>query len=95
MEKTRLSSKGQVILPKSVRDAHRWPPGTEFIVEDTAEGVLLRLAKPLPPTRLEDVVGCLRYAGKPKTLGHMEAAIRSEVITSTWSRSILTCWFGC
>ncbi|MGB6562381.1 MAG: AbrB/MazE/SpoVT family DNA-binding domain-containing protein [Candidatus Binataceae bacterium] len=79
MEKTRLSSKGQVILPKSVRDAHRWLPGTEFIVEDTADGVLLRSAKPLPPTRLEDVVGCLRYAGKPKTLGQMEAAIRSEV----------------
>jgi AbrB family looped-hinge helix DNA binding protein len=79
MEKTRLSSKGQVVLPKSVRDAHRWPPGTEFIVEDTADGVVLRLAKPFPSTRLEDIAGCLRYAGKPKTLGQMGAAIRSEV----------------
>jgi AbrB family looped-hinge helix DNA binding protein len=48
METTRLSSKGQVILPKSIRDAHRWQPGTEFMVEDTAEGVLLRPAKPFP-----------------------------------------------
>jgi AbrB family looped-hinge helix DNA binding protein len=79
MEKTRLSSKGQVILPKSVRDAHRWLSGTEFVVEDTADGALLRPAKALPPTRLEDVVGCLRYTGKPKTHGQMEAAIRSEV----------------
>jgi AbrB family looped-hinge helix DNA binding protein len=79
VEKTRLSSKGQVILPKSVRDAHRWGPGTEFIVETTADGVLLRPAKPFPPSRLEDVAGCLRHAGKPKTLGQMEAAIKAEV----------------
>ena len=80
METTRLSSKGQVILPKSIRDAHRWRPGMEFIVENTADGVLLRQTKPLPPTRLEDVAGCLRYAGKLKTLSsQMEAAIRAEV----------------
>ena len=79
METTRLSSKGQVILPKSIRDAHRWQPGTEFVVEETTEGILLRPAKPFPPTRIEDVAGCLRYAGKPKTLAEMEAAIRTEV----------------
>ena len=79
METTRLSSKGQVILPTSVRDAHRWRPGTEFIVENTADGVLLRPAKSIPQSRLEDVVGCLRYAGKPKTLDQMESAIVAEV----------------
>jgi AbrB family looped-hinge helix DNA binding protein len=79
LETTRLSSKGQVVLPKSVRDAHQWRPGTEFIVENTADGVLLRPAKPFPPTRLEDVAGCLRYGAKPKTLRQMEAAIGIEV----------------
>ncbi|HUY26205.1 MAG TPA: AbrB/MazE/SpoVT family DNA-binding domain-containing protein [Candidatus Binataceae bacterium] len=79
MESTRLSSKGQIILPKSVRDARRWRPGTEFIVEETADGVLLRPAKPFAPSRLEDVAGCLRYAGKPKTIGQMDMAIRAEV----------------
>ena len=34
METTKLSSKGQVVLPKSVRDAHKWQPGAEFAVEE-------------------------------------------------------------
>jgi AbrB family looped-hinge helix DNA binding protein len=79
METTRLSSKGQVVLPKSIRDAHRWQPGTELMVEDTTAGVLLRPAKPFPPTRIEDVAGCLRYMGKPKTLAQMDATIGIEV----------------
>ena len=36
METTRLSSKGQIILPKAVRDFHRWGPCTDFVVEDVA-----------------------------------------------------------
>ena len=79
METTRLSSKGQVILPKSVRDAHNWQPGTEFIVENLPDGVMLRPKKSLAPSRLEDVAGCLRYTGKAKTLAQMEAAIGAEV----------------
>lgn len=79
METTRLSSKGQVILPKSVRDAHRWPPGTKFVVEDLPDGVMLRALKPFAPSRLEDVAGSLRYTGKAKTLVQMDEAIRVEV----------------
>ena len=78
METMRLSSKGQVILPKSIREAHRWEPGTEFLVEDTAVGILLRPAKPFRPTRIEDVSACLRYTGKPKTLAQMDRAISTE-----------------
>jgi len=79
METTRLSSKGQVILPKSVRDANHWLPGTEFIVENLPNGVLLRPLKPFAPSRLEEVAGCLRNPGKAKTLAQMEAAIGAEV----------------
>jgi AbrB family looped-hinge helix DNA binding protein len=79
VETTRLSTKGQVILPKTVRDAHGWDAGTEFAVEDTPGGVTLRPLKPLPPSRLEDVAGCLRYAGRAKTLQQMEKAIAKGV----------------
>ena len=79
METTRLSSKGQVILPKSVRESHHWAPGTEFVIEDTPDGVLLRPAKSFKPTRLEDVIGCTGYKGPAKTLEEMEDAIAKGV----------------
>jgi len=79
MDTTKLSSKGQVVLPKSVRDAHAWSPGTEFIIEDTPDGLLLRPRKPLRSTRLDRVIGSLKYEGQPKTQEDMERAIYDEL----------------
>ncbi len=42
METTRLSNKGQIVIPKNVRNAHGWEPGLEFIVEDTAGHIDIR-----------------------------------------------------
>lgn len=79
METTRLSSKGQIILPKAVRESHHWVPGTEFMVEDTPDGILLRPTKSFQPTRLEEVIGCTGYQGSAKTLQDMEDAIAKGV----------------
>jgi AbrB family looped-hinge helix DNA binding protein len=80
METTRLSTKGQIILPKAIRTSRAWGPGTEFVVEETKEGILLRPAKPFPPTKVEDVFGCLKTnRKKPVTLAEMDAAIAKEV----------------
>ncbi|MBZ5604064.1 MAG: AbrB/MazE/SpoVT family DNA-binding domain-containing protein [Acidobacteriia bacterium] len=79
MEKTRLSTKGQVILPKSVRESKHWAPGTEFTVEIVREGVLLRPLKPFPPRKLDEVSGCLKYSGPAKTIEEMNEAIAREV----------------
>lgn len=35
METTKLSSKGQVIIPKAFRSTHHWEPGLELMVIDT------------------------------------------------------------
>ena len=75
---TKLSTKGQIILPKTVRDAHQWRPGTEFAVEDVAGGVLLRPLRPFPESGIEEVAGCLRYAGRAKTVRAMKRAIAKE-----------------
>lgn len=39
---TTLSTKGQVILPKTIRGQLHWHPGTRLSVEHTADGVLLK-----------------------------------------------------
>ena len=79
METTRLSSKGQIVLPKSVREARSWEPGTEFAVDETSEGILLRPLRPFPPTKIADVFGYLKYQGRAKTLRQMEKAIAKGV----------------
>ena len=79
METTKLSSKGQIILPKSIRAAHNWDTGIEFAIEDTPDGILLRPLKPFPPTQLKDVYGCVAYAGKAKSLKEMEAGIKAAM----------------
>jgi AbrB family looped-hinge helix DNA binding protein len=75
---TTLSTKGQVILPKALRDQLHWGPGTRLVVENTADGVLLKAAPDFPATRPEDVFASLPYAGAPKSLAEMEAGIIAE-----------------
>ncbi len=74
-----MSSKGQVILPKVIRDAHAWKQGTEFIVEDSPDGVLLRPRKPRQPSTLEQVAGSLRYGGEAKSIEEMDRAVKDEI----------------
>ena len=80
METTRLSTKGQIILPKRIRASRAWEPGMEFIVEEAGDAVLLRPASRFPEVTLEQVAGCLRSKRKPKTLAQMDAAIKREVM---------------
>jgi AbrB family looped-hinge helix DNA binding protein len=76
---TTVSTKGQVILPKAIRERRRWRAGTRLVVEDTPDGVLLKPAPFFAPTRPEDVFGMLKYSGPPKTIEEMDAAIEAEV----------------
>jgi AbrB family looped-hinge helix DNA binding protein len=79
MQTTRLSSMGQIILPKSVRDEHHWEPGTEFSVEPAGDGVLLRPLKSVAHSRLENVAGCLRVTGPAHSIAEMNAAVAAEL----------------
>lgn len=75
METTRLSSKGQVIIPQVIREAHQWLPGIEFMVTDTGQGILLTPVMPFKSTTLDHVIGCVRYKGKKKSLKDMARGI--------------------
>ena len=73
-----LSTKGQLILPKSIRQQRRWDAGTRLIVENTPEGVLLKPAPVFEPCSPEEVFGALKVSGPPKTLEEMDAGILAE-----------------
>jgi AbrB family looped-hinge helix DNA binding protein len=75
---TIISTKGQVILPKAIRQQRRWGAGTRLVVEDTPDGVLLRPAPLFPVTKPKDVFQSLRHSGAPKSLQEMQAGIASE-----------------
>lgn len=78
LQKTRLSSKGQIILPKAIRDSQAWEPGMEFTVEPTENGVLLRPASQFPHTEMDDVAGSLASKRKPATADQMRQAVARE-----------------
>ncbi len=51
---------------------------TRTRVERVPEGVLLRV-RSLPPTRLQDVIGCAGYRGPARSAADMERAIAQGV----------------
>jgi AbrB family looped-hinge helix DNA binding protein len=87
MDTTRMSSKGQVIIPKALREAHGWTEGTELIIEDLGDGVVLRPSRPFAATTVQEVLGCTGYKGPAVSLEDMEAAIRKGVLEETSKRA--------
>jgi AbrB family looped-hinge helix DNA binding protein len=75
---TTISTKGQVILPKAVRDLRHWSAGTRLVVESTAEGVLLKLAPVFPPSSIDEVFGSLKHKGAALSIEDMEMAVTAE-----------------
>lgn len=85
MDTTRLSSKGQLIIPKAVRDAHGWTEGTEFTVEATKDSIVLRPKRRFPRTTVDEVAGCLKYDGPPVSIEDMNLGVEREA-RARWKR---------
>ncbi len=78
MDTTKLSAKGQVVLPKRVRDELGWEIGTEFIVERSGTGVTLRPKSRARKGSIRELSGALQHKGRPVSLGDMEQSIVRE-----------------
>lgn len=69
MESGRFSSRGQLVVPKSIRDALNIKPGTEVEFERAAQGFVVRIADALShKERLDRLVGCLKRPGRRRAL---------------------------
>lgn len=72
---TRLSTKGQLIIPRAIRARRGWRPGAELVIDERGDQVILRLAAEPAESRLEDLIGCTGYRGRRRSLRQMDAGI--------------------
>ena len=78
METVALSSKGQFVLPKSIRDQHHWDTGTKFVIIDRGNEVALKPINAFEPTEFEDPDTQPLYSGKRLSLADMDRAVAKE-----------------
>lgn len=82
MQTTLLSSKGQIIIPKAMRDARHWHAGTRLEVQETAEGLLLKPVIASRKTPLAQGLASIRqriaYQGPAVSIEDMNAAVLRE-----------------
>lgn len=74
---TVLSQKGQVVIPKRLRDERGWEPGLRLVVETTADGLTLRPVEAARGDVAASLLGIVGYRGPRRSLADMEAAIRT------------------
>ena len=79
METVKVSSKGQIVIPKKLREAHHITPGMEFVVSSVGDEIRLRSAPLFTPATHEQAAGCLHRKGrKPMTDAEMNKAVRQR-----------------
>ena len=78
---TKMSAKGQVVIPKELRDALDWPPGTQLEVERLGGAVTLRpAAKKRGGLTLDEFIARRpKYEGPPKSLEEMDEAMAAAM----------------
>ena len=75
MPRATLSTKGQIVIPRELRQRHRLVPGASFEIESDGENIVLRQLPEVRATTLGELVGCTGYRGPRRSLADMERAI--------------------
>jgi AbrB family looped-hinge helix DNA binding protein len=57
---TRISEKGQVVVPKATRDRLGWAPGTELDIVESTDAIILRPRRPVGQLTLKEGLARLR-----------------------------------
>ncbi|GIW25686.1 AbrB/MazE/SpoVT family DNA-binding domain-containing protein [Meiothermus sp.] len=74
MVKSRISSKGQITLPKSIRNALRLSPGEEVVFELRGDEVILKPRRGVPLSLLFGRLGGRAYPGEEEEARAKEVA---------------------
>lgn len=66
METVKVSSKGQIVIPKSLRESHHIQTGDVLMVSSFQGELRLKPIPPAPEISLESVAGMLQKPGRKK-----------------------------
>lgn len=78
----KMSARGQIAIPKALRLARKWKAGTEFVIQETSEGVLIKPKRERKregkTLAWEDLIGIMPYKGPRRSIGEMDEAVMRE-----------------
>lgn len=80
MARTRISAKGQVVLPKKIRDELGWTRGQELEVETAVDGIVLRPIRAGRDQRLERFLELEGLLAGTDVVKELEAEHRREIV---------------
>ena len=63
-----LSSKGQIVIPKEIRDELHWDAGTQIALVSSASGVTLKALSKKTGRKLADLIGLFKHEGPPLSI---------------------------
>ena len=66
---TRLSAKGQLVIPAEIREQMRLKAGTEVSIRREGNTLVLR---PITPEFIESLIGCTAQAGAERQRAHSD-----------------------
>jgi AbrB family looped-hinge helix DNA binding protein len=81
METIKLSTKGQIVLPKAAREAHGLKPGAELAIDYSGDEIKLRPVRRAGATRtytVAEVAGFIKYDGPPLSEEDMKRAVEED-----------------
>ena len=77
---TRLSSRGQITIPKTIRKTRRWKPGQEFEIIETDGGIVLRPNHAFSPSTFDELESNpVFYGGPPVPVENMTGAYALKI----------------
>jgi len=74
---TRMSSKGQVVIPEELRKTYGWKPGTSFIVLGRGNAIVLQPLSLPDMTQFDDLIAKSRSIARK--VGMTQSDIRTAI----------------
>jgi AbrB family looped-hinge helix DNA binding protein len=87
VETVKLSTKGQLVIPKEIRKAHHLAVGTEFVVSFVGDEIRLTPLPMFPHTTVAEAAGLLAKHGRK---GMSEAKTRARISKTLKARDTAT-----